>query len=314
MQEQKTDLLGNAQRILRQVRKVVVGKNNILTWVFATILAKGHILLEDIPGVGKTTMALAFARTLGLQDSRVQFTPDILPSDITGFSVLDPATGKMSYRPGAVLCNLFLADELNRATSRTQSALLEAMEEGQVTVDGISHKIPQPFIVIATQNPTGAAGTQPLPDSQTDRFMIRLSLGYPSLEDEISMLTERQGKDPLKELCAIITPEELSDMQEIVAQTYISPEVMRYIVTLVQATRSNAMILRGASPRATLAVASISKALARLYGRDFVIPEDVQNAYPATLAHRIELSAKAGNQTPEQILLKLLQAVPAPKI
>ena len=188
MQEQKTQLLGNAQRILRQVRKVVVGKNNILTWVFASILAKGHILIEDIPGVGKTTMALAFARTLGLKDSRVQFTPDILPSDITGFSVLDQATGKMSYRPGAVLCNLFLADELNRATSRTQSALLEAMEEGQVTVDGISHKIPQPFIVIATQNPTGAAGTQPLPDSQTDRFMIRLSLGYPALEDEIGML------------------------------------------------------------------------------------------------------------------------------
>jgi len=314
MQEQKTQLLGNAQRILKQVRKVVVGKNDILTWVFATVLAKGHILVEDIPGVGKTTMALAFARTLGLKDSRVQFTPDILPSDITGFSVLDQTTGEMSYRPGAVLCNLFLADELNRATSRTQSALLEAMEEGQVTVDGISHKIPQPFIVIATQNPTGAAGTQPLPDSQTDRFMIRLSLGYPTLEDEISMLSARQGKDPLKELCALITPEELIGMQEIVAQTYISPDIMRYIVTLVQATRADPMIIRGASPRATLAVASIAKALARLYGRDFVIPEDVQNAYPATLAHRIELSAKAGAQTAEQVLVKILQSVYAPKI
>ncbi len=314
MQEQKTQLLGNAQRILRQVRKVVVGKNNILTWVFASILAKGHILIEDIPGVGKTTMALAFARTLGLKDSRVQFTPDILPSDITGFSVLDQATGKMSYRPGAVLCNLFLADELNRATSRTQSALLEAMEEGQVTVDGISHKIPQPFIVIATQNPTGAAGTQPLPDSQTDRFMIRLSLGYPALEDEIGMLTDRQEKDPLKGLGAVITPEELLEMQELVANTYISPEIVRYIVTLVQASRTDAAIQRGASPRATLAVASISKALARLYGRDFVVPEDVQNAYPATLAHRIELSAKAGAQTAEQVLLKLLQSVPAPKL
>jgi len=228
--------------------------------------------------------------------------------------VLDQATGKMSYRPGAVLCNLFLADELNRATSRTQSALLEAMEEGQVTVDGISHKIPQPFIVIATQNPTGAAGTQPLPDSQTDRFMIRLSLGYPALEDEIGMLTDRQDKDPLKGLGAVITPEELLEMQELVANTYISPEIVRYIVTLVQASRTDAAIQRGASPRATLAVASISKALARLYGRDFVVPEDVQNAYPATLAHRIELSAKAGAQTAEQVLLKLLQSVPAPKL
>ncbi len=188
------------------------------------------------------------------------------------------------------------------------------MEEGQVTVDGITHKIPQPFIVIATQNPTGAAGTQPLPDSQTDRFMIRLSLGYPALEDEISMLSDRQGKEPLRELRALITPEELKSMQELVAQTYISPEIVRYIVTLVQATRTDPMIIRGASPRATLAVASIAKALARLYGRDFVIPEDVQNAYPATLAHRIELSAKAGSQTTEQVLMKLLQSVSAPKI
>ncbi len=314
MQEHQIDFLGNAQRILKQVRRAVVGKNSILTWVLATVLAKGHILVEDIPGVGKTTMALAFARALGLKDSRVQFTPDILPSDITGYSVLDPKTGEMSYRPGAVLCNLFLADELNRATSRTQSALLEAMEEGQVTVDGISHRIPKPFIVVATQNPTGAAGTQPLPDSQTDRFMIRLSLGYPSVEDEIHMVTDRQGVDPVKQISPVVTAEELAQMQELVAKTYVSPEIVRYIVTLVQATRAHTMISRGASPRATLAVVAIAKALARLYGRDFVVPEDVKNAYPVVLAHRIETGAAAGQQTAEQILLRILQSVTAPKI
>lgn len=314
MQMDHTVFLANAQNVLQQVRRVVVGKNHVLTWAFAAMLAKGHILMEDIPGVGKTTMALAFARTLGLKDSRVQFTPDVLPSDVTGFSVLDQKTGEMSYRPGAVLCNLFLADELNRATSRTQSALLEAMEEGQVTVDGISHKIPQPFVVIATQNPTGAAGTQPLPDSQTDRFMIRLSLGYPSFDDEIAMVSARQAADPLKLLTPVINAQELSQMQELVALTYISQELVRYIVKLVQATRSHPMIARGASPRATLAVVSMSKALARLHGRDFVIPSEIQSAYPMILAHRIELSGKAVQQTTEQVLQGLMQTIPAPKL
>lgn len=184
-----------AQQILTQVKTVVVGKDPVLLWVLAAILARGHILLEDIPGVGKTTMALAFSRVLSLSCSRVQFTPDVLPSDVTGYSVPDSAGG-MRYQPGAVLCNLFLADELNRATSRTQSALLEAMEEGQVTVDGVSHPLPKPFTVIATQNPTGAAGTQLLPDSQMDRFMVRLSMGYPSPKDEAAMVLNRQGGNP----------------------------------------------------------------------------------------------------------------------
>ena len=214
MEDRNVDLLTNAQKILTQVRRVVVGKNRVLTWVLAAILAKGHILMEDIPGVGKTTMALAFSRTLGLQPSRVQFTPDVLPSDVTGYSILDQESGKMVYQAGAVLCNLFLADELNRATSRTQSALLEAMEEGQVTVDGVTHKLPQPFIVIATQNPTGAAGTQPLPDSQTDRFIIQLSMGYPAPEDEIAMVNARQAEDPLKTLHPVVSPRELLAMQE----------------------------------------------------------------------------------------------------
>ena len=268
MAEYEYDFLSNAHKVLNQVKTVVVGKNKTLLWVFAAILAKGHILMEDIPGVGKTTMALAFSKTLGLQPNRVQFTPDVLPSDVTGYSILDQKTGALQYKPGAILCNLFLADELNRATSRTQSALLEAMEEGQVTVDGISHKIPQPFVVIATQNPTGAAGTQPLPDSQTDRFMVQLSMGYPNAEDEVAMVTARQGKDPLKTLEPVISRNELIAMQNAVSSTYVSQEIVRYVVSLVRSTREHPKIERGASPRATLAVVSMAKSMARLRGRD----------------------------------------------
>ena len=314
MEDRNVDLLTNAQKILMQVRRVVVGKNRVLTWVLAAILAKGHILMEDIPGVGKTTMALAFSRTLGLQHSRVQFTPDVLPSDVTGYSILDQDSGKMVYQPGAVLCNLFLADELNRATSRTQSALLEAMEEGQVTVDNVTHKLPQPFVVIATQNPTDAAGTQPLPDSQTDRFIIQLSLGYPAPEDEITMINTRQGEDPLKSLRPVLTPRELLAMQETVAQTYVSQEIVAYIVDLIHATRREPLLERGASPRATLAVVAMAKSIAQLRGRDYVVPKDVQEVFVQTVAHRLERSAKAGEQEVGDILQAILQKMPAPKL
>ena len=314
MEDRNVDLLTNAQRILSQVRRVVVGKNRVLTWVLAAILAKGHILMEDIPGVGKTTMALAFSRTLGLAPNRVQFTPDVLPSDVTGYSILDQASGEMVYQPGAVLCNLFLADELNRATSRTQSALLEAMEEGQVTVDGVTHRLPQPFVVIATQNPTGAAGTQPLPDSQTDRFMIQLCMGYPAPEDEVAMVNARQGDDPLRSLRPVVTPQELLAMQEAVAQTYVSQEVVAYVVGLIHATRNDPLLTRGASPRATLAVVAMAKSIARLRGRDYVIPKDVQEVFTQTVAHRLELSAKAGQREIGEVLQAILQEVPAPKL
>ena len=305
-----------AQRILRQVRLAVVGKDKTLLWVMAAILARGHILLEDIPGVGKTTMALAFSRTLGLVHNRVQFTPDVLPSDVTGYSVLNQADGKMVYQPGAVLCNLFLADELNRATSRTQSALLEAMEEGQVTVDGISHPIEKPFVVIATQNPTGAAGTQLLPDSQLDRFTIRLSLGYPSVKDEIAMVLSRQGQDPLRTMTPISTRQDLLYMQQLVEQTHISQELVGYVVALINATRTSSLLQRGASPRATLAVVAMSKAVARLRERDYVVPRDVQEVFLPTLAHRMQLSAKAEGEgkTAQQVLQEVLSSVPAPKI
>lgn len=307
---------GHAQQILSQVRRVVVGKDSVLLWVLAAILAKGHILLEDVPGVGKTTMALAFSRVLDLGYSRVQFTPDVLPSDVTGYSVLDQKTGKLQYQPGAVLCNLFLADELNRATSRTQSALLEAMEEGQVTVDGICHRLPQPFVVIATQNPTGAAGTQLLPDSQMDRFMVRLSLGYPSAKDEATMVLNRQGTNPLHALTALMTKEQLTAIQEEVEKTFVNESIVHYIVSLITATRQNENILRGASPRATLAVTSMAKAVAQLRGRDYVLPSDVREVFVHTIAHRLILSprAQAQSKQAEQVLREILEATPAPKL
>ena len=316
MQTKDTVVTGSAQQILNQIRQAVVGKDPVLLWVLAAILAKGHILLEDIPGVGKTTMALAFSKVLDLGYSRVQFTPDVLPSDVTGYTILDPKTGQMHYQPGAVLTNLFLADELNRATSRTQSALLEAMEEGQVTVDGVSHPLPQPFVVIATQNPTGAAGTQLLPDSQMDRFTVRLSLGYPSPRDEIAMVLSRQGANPLKQLQTQVTREQLLRMQAAVEETFVSEAVVNYIVELIVATRQSDQISRGASPRGTLAVTAMAKAVARLRGRDYVVPGDVREVFVHTIAHRLVLSSRAESQgrTAEQILRDILEYVDAPKL
>ena len=316
MQTKENAVTDYAQQIMNQVRKVVVGKDNVLLWVLAAILAKGHILLEDVPGVGKTTMALAYSKVLNLEYSRVQFTPDVLPSDVTGYSIPDQRTGEMVYQKGAVICNLFLADELNRATSRTQSALLEAMEEGQVTVDGISHPLPKPFVVIATQNPTGAAGTQLLPDSQMDRFTVRLSLGYPSPKDEIAMVLNRQEGNPLHKLSALMTRDNLVAMQNEVENTYIKDSVVKYVVDLIVATRNNEDILRGASPRATLAVTSMAKAVAQLRGRDYVLPSDVREVFTWTIAHRLILSSKAEGQgkTAEQILTEIISQVPAPRM
>ena len=316
MQTKDSAVAAPAQQILNQVRKAVVGKDSVLLWVLAAILARGHILLEDIPGVGKTTMALAFSKVLDLQYSRVQFTPDVLPSDVTGYSIPDPQTGELRYQPGAVIANLFLADELNRATSRTQSALLEAMEEGQVTVDGVSHPLPEPFVVIATQNPTGAAGTQLLPDSQMDRFTVRLSLGYPSPREEMAMVLSRQGANPLKELAPLLTRQQLVDMQDMVEATFVSDAVVTYIVNLIVATRQNEDLLRGASPRATLAVTAMAKAVARLRGRDYVVPADVKEVFAHTVAHRLILTAKAESlgKTPETILRAIVDSVHAPRL
>ncbi|MBQ3490992.1 MAG: MoxR family ATPase [Oscillospiraceae bacterium] len=316
MEKNENTVAGFARQILEQVGQVVVGKDDVLYWVLAAILAKGHILLEDVPGVGKTTMALAYSKVLGLQYSRVQFTPDVLPSDVTGYSVPDRRTGEMVYQKGAVICNLFLADELNRATSRTQSALLEAMEEGQVTVDGVSHMLPDPFVVIATQNPAGAAGTQLLPDSQMDRFIVRLSLGYPDPKEEAAMVMDRQEGNPLHKLMPLLTKETLAAMQAEVERTYVKDSLVQYIVDLIVATRNNENIFRGASPRATLAVTAMAKAMARLRGRDYVVPGDVQEIFVGTVAHRLILSSKAEGRrlSAEKVLAEILKQVPAPKI
>lgn len=306
----------DCERIVETVTRAVVGKDRVVIRGLLAILAGGHILLEDIPGVGKTTLALAFSKALGLEYNRVQFTPDVLPSDVTGFSVYNKETGRMDYKPGPVLCNLFLADELNRATSRTQSALLEAMEEGQVTVDSVSHPIPSPFIVIATQNPAGAAGTQLLPDSQLDRFMVRLSLGYPDAEDEVEMLRRSQEGNLLNRVEQAVSREGLLSLRHAVERVYVSPDVMDYLVRLVAATRSHPHLLQGASPRATLALTSMAKSMAFLQGRDYMVPKDIAPVFVDTLSHRLLLRPEAANSsmTAESILKDLFRSVAAPRM
>ncbi len=311
MQETKHIVAQAAEKILHQVKKVIVGKDSVLLWALTAMLAGGHILLEDIPGVGKTTMALAFSKALGFQCNRMQFTPDVLPSDVTGYSVLQ--NGELIYKPGSVLCNLFLADELNRATSRSQSALLEAMEEKQVTVDGVSHRLPQPFVVLATQNPAGAAGTQLLPDSQVDRFMVRLSLGYPAPKDEVNMALQRQGAEPLEQVEPVLTAEQFVWLQEQVKKVFVAESVAEYTVKLMDATRRSQQLSRGGSPRATLAVLSMARAMAALRGRDYVIPRDVQEVASVTLAHRLQ-AAPGEEHTEAEVLDLLLSKIPAPKL
>ncbi|MCQ2513474.1 MAG: MoxR family ATPase [Ruminococcus sp.] len=281
------------QNIVNEVKKAVNGKDRAIITVLLAIIANGNILIEDIPGVGKTTLAVAFSKALGLEYKRVQFTPDTLPSDITGFSVYDKISGKMHFNKGAVFCNLFLADELNRTSSRTQSALLEAMEENQVTIEGITYPLENPFSVIATQNPSGASGTQLLPDSQTDRFMVKISMGYPDKNAECQMILNRSTSNPLDNIKQIITKEELIKIQQEVREIYISNEVIAYIVELINKTRNNNLILRGASPRASLSLADMSKAFAYAQNKDFVTPDDIDNIFISTIGHRIILSSEA---------------------
>ncbi len=308
--------MNDPKSIIMELKKAVVGKDNVLVMALLAILARGHILLEDIPGVGKTTMALAFSKALGLEYRRVQFTPDVLPSDIVGFSLFDKESGQMIYKPGAILCNLFLADELNRATSRTQSALLEAMEEGNVTVDGVTHPVPDPFVVIATQNPVGASGTQLLPDSQLDRFMVRLSLGYPRPSDEMELLNRKQLGNPLDDVRLVADREGLYGIRRAVDATFVDKKILDYVIRLSNATRSHGSVLQGASPRASLAVVSMAKAAAWVQGRDYVIPGDVKLIYPATVTHRLILTpeAKASGQTADTVLSDVLAHTAPPAV
>ena len=305
-----------AARVVGEVKKVIVGKDDAVVKVLLTILARGHVLLEDIPGVGKTTLAIAFSKALGLKYSRVQFTPDVMPSDLTGFSLYNRGTGQMEYQPGALLCNLFLADELNRATSRTQSALLEAMEEGHITVDGVTHEIPEPFLVIATQNPAGASGTQLLPDSQLDRFALRLSLGYPAPADELELLRRKIKGNPLDQVVQVADHQELADLRCQADQVYVSDALLDYIIRLVRATRTHPQLAQGASPRAAIAVMAVCRAIAFLRGRDYVVPDDVKYIWVDAIAHRLILPAGAAGNTRQaaQIASEVLSAVSAPRL
>ena len=307
--------IGRAKLIIREISRVIVGKDETIIKVLLAVLAGGHILMEDIPGVGKTTLAVSLSKALGLEYNRVQFTPDVLPSDITGFSLFDKNTGVMKYQKGAVLCNLFLADELNRATSRTQSALLQAMEEGEVTVDNQTYPLPQPFIVIATQNPTGAKGTQMLPDSQMDRFMLRLSMGYPAHDDEMEMIRRKQQGVVVDTVQQVISRDELMELRKEVEQVYVKDEMIGYIVSLCEKTRSDSRILQGASPRASLALVALSKATAWIQGRDYVLPRDVRFVFHDCIGHRLIWSPDLVDEGARvHALDEILQSVKAPAI
>ncbi len=303
------------EQILHEVAQVIRGKDNEIRLVMTAILAGGHILIEDVPGVGKTTLAVAFSRAMELTERRLQFTPDVLPSDVVGFNMIG-ADGEFQYKPGAILCNLLLADEINRTSTKTQSALLEVMEEGQVTVDGVTRQLPVPFIVMATQNPVGSAGTQLLPESQLDRFMIRISMGYPTMEEEMRLIKERQETNPLDSVREIISKRELVAMQEQVKQIHVDDKVLTYLSRIVDGTRNHAMLSLGVSPRGTLAFMDMSRARAYVAGRAFVLPEDVKSVAGAVLAHRVLLNGKArmAHVTEEDVIEEIVGRIPAPKL
>ena len=307
-------ILEQSGLIVQEVKKAFMGKDDVIARVLTAIYAGGHVLLEDCPGVGKTTLALAFSRALALDFKRIQFTTDTLPSDITGFTMYNRQSDKFEYRGGAVRCHLLLADEINRTSPKTQSALLEAMEERSVTVDGETHPLPNPFICIATQNPVGAAGTQALPESQLDRFMVRLSIGYPSSEDQVNILKAKKYADPLDQIRPLVTAEHICEVQNYLSALRISDELLYYITHLCEATRTNQMVDLGISPRGVLALTQMAKAQAVLKGRSFVVPEDVQDVFIDVCAHRLILKPQARVQgiTEQSVLEGILKEVYPP--
>ena len=284
---------GLMQAIIDEVKKAVAGKDEVILKVMLAIIAKGHILIDDIPGVGKTTMAMGFAKAMGRKCNRIQFTTDITPSDIMGFSAYNPKTQEFEYRSGAAMCNLLLADEINRTSSKTHSALLEVMEERRVSVDSVTRPVPNPFTVIATQNPIGSIGTMQLPESQLDRFMIKLSMGYPDKEQEINILKARASGNPLDAINRVADEEKIIAMQSAAENVYIHDAIYDYIVRLAQATRENEQIALGVSPRGTLALTAMAKAYALYEGRDYCIPSDIRSVFVDVVSHRLVLSPKA---------------------
>lgn len=302
--------------VIKEIKKAVIGKDDVIEDVIITLLARGHVLLEDIPGVGKTNLALALSKSIKMDYSRIQLTSDVMPSDIIGFNMYNPNTSQFEYKQGIAYTHLLLADEINRTSSKTQAALLELMEEKQMSVDGKTYKLPEPFFVIATQNPFGSAGTQLLPDSQLDRFMVRLSLGYPNLEDEVRIIKDRKNINPIHNIESILTPELLIQCQKESDNVFVHDEIYKYIVEIVQKTRSHSMIKQGASPRGSLALMKLSKARAYLHNRDYVIPEDVRDVAVMGLAHRIifNYDAKIKDLDEKKIILDIVNSIDEPRV
>ncbi|MGQ9683484.1 MAG: AAA family ATPase [Anaerolineae bacterium] len=303
-----------AERVVANVERVILGKHHEVRLALTALLCQGHILIEDVPGVGKTVLAKSIARSIGGTFRRIQFTPDLLPSDVTGVSVFNQKTREFEFRPGPVMAQIVLTDEINRATPKTQSALLESMEERQVTVDGVTYRLPQPFLVLATQNPIEYEGTFPLPEAQLDRFLMRINLGYPSQQDEIAILNSQQYAHPLERCEQVISIEELLDMQQEVKSVHVDDLIKEYIVGIVTATRKHPDVYLGASPRGALALYRTGRAWAALDGRDYVIPDDIKALAQPTLAHRIIISpsARIKNVDARSVVDEILNSTPVP--
>ena len=308
------DVQAKAQRIMDNVEKVIIGKSDEIQLALIALLCQGHVLIDDVPGVGKTMLAKAVAKSLGCRFKRIQFTPDMLPSDVTGVSIYDQSTGRFEFRPGPVMANIVLTDEINRATPKTQSAMLEAMEEHQVTVDGVTHPLDKPFLVLATQNPIEYEGTFPLPEAQLDRFLMRISLGYPSPSDEIRILEAQQYVHPIETIEQVVDARELVEMQERIKDVYVHDSIKEYIVSLVGATRSHPDVYLGSSPRGALAIYRTSQARSALLGRDYVIPDDAKVLALPTLGHRLIVNpaARIKEVDPRTVIKEVLQAVEVP--
>ncbi|QBD82367.1 MoxR family ATPase [Ktedonosporobacter rubrisoli] len=308
------DLATAVQRVVSNVERVIVGKAEPVAFSLIAVICRGHVLIEDVPGVGKTVLTKAIARSIGCTFKRIQFTPDLLPSDVTGVSIYNQKTGNFEFRSGPIMAQIVLADEVNRATPKTQSALLEAMEEEQVTVDGVTYRLPEPFMVMATQNPIEYEGTFPLPEAQLDRFMMNIKLGYPKAQDEMNILDSHQHHHPLEDLAQIMTAEELVVIQSKVRTIHVDPSIREYIVAIANATRNHSNIYLGASPRGSLALFRASQALAAMRGRGYVIPDDVKLLAKPTLAHRIIVTpaARVRSITSTAVLDEILQTVPVP--
>ena len=304
------------EAIQAEVGKAILGKEDIIRKVLAVMIAGGHILLEDIPGVGKTTLALAFSRAMDLRFNRVQFTPDVVPSDVTGFTVYSKEKDTFVYRPGVAMCNILLADEINRTSSKTQSSLLEVMQEGNITVDGKTWKVPEPFVVIATQNPIGTAGTQMLPEAQLDRFMIQLSLGYPDAQAEVNILKDRKQTDPLKSIQKVADAQEILSMRQEARGIFVHDLIYEYITVLCRKTREHELIRLGISPRGALSLTAMSQAWAYIKGRNYVVPQDIWDVFPDIGRHRIILSPRANVQSMDRdsLLSEILSNAPMPKV